>query len=362
MQRLIYFYLFLFSLTCSFIVVKLFKNIAIKFGFVDRPDQDRKIHNKAIPLLGGIGMYIAFTSTILFHITLIIFKSPILLLLSNDILLKIQGIRSLDLQLTTIFTTTFIIVLLGLFDDLKPLKASIKLLVQISVAILVFLSGIRVSFFINNDFASLLLTVLWIVGITNAFNLMDNMDGLSCGTALIATSFFCIIAITSGQFFVASILLCFAGVLLGFLIFNFPPAKIFMGDAGSMFIGYLLSIFSITNTYYKTDAAITQLSVLMPIIILAIPIFDTFSVIFIRLKNKKSIFKADKNHISHRLLNLGMSQKQAVLFIYLASFCIGIGALLLGSLSKTGCFLVLIQTITIITLIVFLEKFKKCKS
>ncbi|MCG2712718.1 MAG: undecaprenyl/decaprenyl-phosphate alpha-N-acetylglucosaminyl 1-phosphate transferase [Candidatus Omnitrophica bacterium] len=360
MWKIIYIYIFSFGLIASYLIVRILKKAALNMGLVDKPDFKRKIHTKPVPLLGGLGMYLAFTLSIVFHLA-IIYRLRDSVILPQTISTQLLGINSIMTQLIAILTTTFLLVLLGMIDDIKPLSARTKLIFQIILAVIVFWSGIRVTFFTSNIVFSAIFTIIWIIGITNAFNLMDNMDGLSCGTAFISTFIFFLISSTTGQFFVSSILACFGGVMLGFLIFNFAPAKVFMGDAGSMFIGYTLSLLTIINTYYRPETALTPAPVIMPLLILAIPIFDMISVIYIRLKNRVSIFTADKNHISHRLVNLGMSHKQAVLFIYLVNFCIGLGALLLGSLSKYGCFIVLLQALGILTIIILLERVKKCR-
>lgn len=360
MWKIIYTYIFLFGLLSSYLIVGLLKKVALHRGIVDKPDLKRKIHTKAVPLLGGLGMYLAFTLTIVIHLT-VIYKVSSSLMLPQEVLKQLSGINSIMPQLIAILGTTFFLVGLGVVDDIKPIRAKSKLCFQFIMAIIVFLSGIRITFFTNNIILSAVFTIIWILTITNAFNLMDNMDGLSCGTAFIAAFIFFLVASTSGQLFVSSILACFGGILLGFLVFNFPPAKVFMGDAGSMFIGYTLSLLTILNTYYSPQTSQTLTPVIMPLLILAIPIFDMISVIFIRFKHKVSIFKADKNHLSHRMLELGMNHKQAVLFIYLVNFCIGLSALLLGSLNKYGCFIVILQALGILTIIIFLERVKKCR-
>ncbi len=361
MWKIIYIYIFTFGLIASYLIVRILKYAAAKIGFVDRPDSKRKIHTKAVPLLGGLGMYLAFTFTILAHLAAI-YKIRGSGIIPEAILTQLSGINSIMPQLIAILATTFLLVCLGLIDDIKPLKAKTKLLFQFVMAVIVFCGGIRITFFTNNILISAVLTIVWILAITNAFNLMDNMDGLSCGSAFISAFIFFLVASTTGQLFVSSILACFGGILLGFLIFNFPPAKVFMGDAGSMFIGYTLSLLTIINTYYKPETSRTLTPVIMPLIILAIPIFDMISVMFIRYKSGVSIFTADKNHLSHRLVYLGMSQKQAVLFIYLVNFCIALSALLLGSLSIYGCLIVLLQALGILTIIILLERVKKCRS
>jgi UDP-GlcNAc:undecaprenyl-phosphate GlcNAc-1-phosphate transferase len=145
------------------------------------------------------------------------------------------------------------------------------------------------------------------------------------------------------------------GCVLGFLLYNFPPATIFMGDAGSLFVGYNLSVLTIMNTYYRYETP-TALPVVMPLVVLAVPIFDTLSVIAIRMKNRRPVFCGDRNHFSHRLANLGMSHRQVALFIYLVTFCVGLNALLLRSLNIWGGVVLLIQAAAIIAIIAILER------
>ncbi|MBU1086283.1 MAG: undecaprenyl/decaprenyl-phosphate alpha-N-acetylglucosaminyl 1-phosphate transferase [Candidatus Omnitrophica bacterium] len=353
MWKIIYSYIFIFSLLASLFLVSVFRHLAIKFKIIDLPQPQRKIHQTATPLLGGAAMYAAFILTIGLNLLILYFAFR-QGMVPDFIHPHLTGIRSIAPQLSAILGTTFILVLMGIYDDIKGMSAFAKLGLEICLASIVFFSGIKISLFVNNQFVSWLLTVLWIVGISNAFNLLDNMDGLSSGTALISSMIFFLAAFFAQQFFVATILACFCGVLLGFLWFNFPPAKVFMGDAGSLFIGYTLSILTIISTYY-TNSTPTVAPIVMPLLIMAVPIFDTLSVIWIRIKNKKSIFRADKNHLSHRLLKQGMSVKQTLFFIYLVNFSIGLGALLLRNLNPQGCYLILTQAVCMILIIALLE-------
>ncbi len=357
MWKIIYFSAFFFSLVFSCVFTSIFRNIALRLNIVDNPDGKRKTHANPLPLLGGLGMYCSFSLTIIAGLGLILLAKKLGMIMPETAL-YFKGIYSRVPQVFTILATALFLTILGLADDIKGLSAKTKLIFQVILSLIVFFSGIRITFFIENNFISAILTICWIIGITNAFNLLDNMDGLSCGTALISSFIFFLVASSGGHFFVAAILSVFIGILSGFLIFNFPPALIFMGDAGSLFIGFTLSILIIINTYY-TPGNPTSAPVIMPLLIMAIPIFDTLSVIYIRKKNNVSIFTADNNHLSHRLVKLGMSAKNSVLFIYLLNFCIGLGALLLSSLNMYGCIIVLIQAILILAIIVFLEKVKK---
>ncbi|MBU0633846.1 MAG: undecaprenyl/decaprenyl-phosphate alpha-N-acetylglucosaminyl 1-phosphate transferase [Candidatus Omnitrophica bacterium] len=358
MWYIAYLFIFLISFLLSLVCVRLALYYAVRFKVLDQPDNARKIHVKSTPLLGGAGIFLSFFLAI--GIGIILYFSAIRAgFLGRDFIIHSQGLKTALPQLAMIFLAALAIFIMGVIDDFKKLSARLKLSIEILVALLMFYSGIRVSLFIQNPLVNAVLTVCWIIGITNAFNLLDNMDGLSCGVALISSLIFFIIAASSGQLFVASILACFCGVLLGFLKYNFPPAKIFMGDGGSLFIGFILSLLTIVNTYY-TNKNPTPWPVIMPLVIMAVPIFDTFSVIYVRLKKKVSIFKADKNHLSHRLVKMGMSNTSSILFIYLLNFAIGLGALLLLNLDGAGCLIVLLETVCILLLIALLEKANKC--
>ena len=190
--------------------------------------------------------------------------------------------------------------------------------------------------------------------VTNTFNLLDNMDGLASGVAFISSLIFLYIALITKQWFVSALLASFIGVLLGFLIFNFPPASIFLGDAGSLWIGFTISSFTILTTYYTHELP-TSLPVIMPLLILGVPFFDTLSVIYIRWREKRPLFKADKSHFSHRLVELGFTERQAVLLIYLLTFGTGINATLLIQVGWGGALVILLSTMVIFSIIGMIE-------
>jgi UDP-GlcNAc:undecaprenyl-phosphate GlcNAc-1-phosphate transferase len=219
-----------------------------------------------------------------------------------------------------------------------------------------FLSGIRITLFLDSPLVSLVLTVVWVVGITNAMNLLDNMDGLSAGVAAIVSFILFVVALEAGQTFVAAMLAVLFGTLVGFLVYNFNPASLFMGDAGSLFLGFLLAAMSVSTTYYQGGGAGRgRLSVVAPVVVLAIPIFDTLSVMAIRLKNGAPLMNGDKNHFSHRLVRLGMTVREAVLTIYILSLTIGLSAVLLPQVGALGESLVLLHTLGIMVVIILLE-------
>ncbi len=356
MWSLVYVYIFSFSFILSLALTPLFRKLALRFSFLDNPEE-RKVHSEAKPLLGGLATYLAFTLTIVINLTIVAIlrlKPQLMNLLPDIVAGSLPGVMTIRSKLLAILFGGTIVFFLGLWDDLKGgISPSVKLAGQLLAGLVLVFMGIRVSIFLPSWLA-IIITLIWIIGITNAFNLLDNMDGLAAGVALLASLIFFLVALQQGQLFVSVILLVFAGSLAGFLPYNFRPATIFMGDAGSMFVGFLLAALTVLNTFYTQDSP-TLLPVFMPLLILGVPIFDTLSVIFIRLKRGDPLFTADKRHFSHRLVGLGMSQKQAVIFIYLVTFSIGINATLLRGIKLTGAAVILIQALAIFGLIVFLE-------
>lgn len=356
MWNLVYLYIFCFSFFLSLILTPLFRQVALRFSFLDNPGE-RKLHSRAKPLLGGAAIYLAFTLTLIINLIVIVLlrgRPPLLNLLPEIIAERLLGVAVTHGRLLAILLGGTIILLLGLWDDLKGgISPWVKLGGQLLAGLILVSFGIRVALFLPPGLG-IIITLVWVIGITNAFNLLDNMDGLAAGVALIAVIIFFWVALQQGQLLVSAILLIFAGSLAGFLPYNFRPATIFMGDAGSMFIGFVIATLTILNTFYL-EGSPTFLPVLMPLLILGVPIFDTLSVIFLRLKKGEPIFAADKRHFSHRLVNLGMSQKQAVLFIYLVTFSVGINATLLRGIELSGAIVILIQALVIFSFIVFLE-------
>jgi len=360
MWSLVYLYVFFLSLLLSLLFTPWAKRLAIRFKVLDYP-AERKLQDKPVPLLGGVAVFLAFIGCILinFVILLVIKLSPGVLnllpgVLSSTLVRNIPRLWNLLPQLIGILLGGTIILILGLIDDIEGLKPETKILGQVLVTLPLITLGIRITLFIPNFYISGLITLVWMVAIINAFNLLDNMDGLSAGVGLIACFIFFIVASQQQQTFTSIAFLALGGALLGFLRHNFYPAKIFLGDAGSMFIGYVLAVLAIIATYYR-EGLPTHLPVVMPLLILAFPIFDTLSVISIRIKRKESIFVADKNHFSHRLVGLGFSQRGAVLLIYLISFCLGITATLLTQVNISGAVIVFIQAALILCIIALLE-------
>lgn len=294
----------LLAFVLSLFLTPVAKKLAIKMGAIDVPTDKRRVHTKPIPRMGGLAIYAAFT---------------ICMFLFSDI----------DSQkLLGIFIGSTILVITGMVDDIKPLRASLKLLIQIVAALVLVKFGFRIEFlsnFLNDqgyiffDGLSIPITVIWIVGITNTINLVDGLDGLATGIATIAALTFAYVSYSTGNVQVAVLSLMLAGASLGFLPHNFNPASIFMGDTGAYFLGFVLAAISIEGTLKGT----TALTLIVPVLALGLPIFDTTFAIIRRAFNKKPIFGADKGHFHHRLLHIGMDQRRAVLVIYFISILMG---------------------------------------
>jgi len=248
-------------------------------------------------------------------------------------------------KLWTLLAGGTVLVLLGLWDDRARLDWRFRLLVQTVVAIAIVVAGWRLSLFMDAPWLTGALSVLWIVGLINAFNMLDNMDGLSAGVAAIAAAILAAVILTAPnpithgpQLFVGGLLLVLTGSLLGFLWHNAPPARLFMGDAGSYFVGYLMATATISATF--AGPGLPGHAILAPLCVLAVPIYDMLTVIFVRLREGRSPFSADRCHVSHRLTDLGLSRPQAVLVIWLATLVCGMGAFMLHRVDMAGAVMV----------------------
>ena len=297
---------FIFSISIIPFIIK----FSHRYGYIAVPKDDRW-HNKPTALLGGVGIFLSFIIPALIFVPL------------NKLTIGI-------------FLCTTAVFGLGLYDDLREVKAYKKFIFQIILTIIIILFGIKIKI-IPFAYIAIPLTVFWIVGITNALNILDNMDGLSCGVSLVASICIFIYAIQNNLHLVALLSSILSGTTLGFLIFNFNPAKIFMGDCGSLFLGFLLSIITILGTWQ--EATNLLFVIIVPLFILVIPIFDTTLVTFYRKKHGQFVSKGGKDHSSHRLVFLGLSERKAVLILIGISFFFGI---LIIFLSRVNFFTTLI--------------------
>jgi UDP-GlcNAc:undecaprenyl-phosphate/decaprenyl-phosphate GlcNAc-1-phosphate transferase len=314
----ILFLLFLFSLIFSISLTPFIRNFAIKRGIVDVGTSDRKMHDLPIPRIGGVAIF--------FSIVFALGTVAVIMLYTRG------HIELPYVQMGKIISVSFGIFVVGLIDDIFEIKASIKLLFQVVLAVLVFYLGFKivsVSFpfaggVLQLGYFSLPVTVLWYVGVTNAFNLIDGIDGLAAGLALIASSIMIFVSLFTGHILIALMCSALAGSLVGFLRFNIYPASIFMGDSGCMFIGFLLSILSVVGTQ-KSSAAIP---VVVPLLILAVPLLDTTLTISRRVLSGQKIFKPDRGHLHHKLLDKGLNQRTVALILYGVAASLGFYSLL----------------------------------
>ncbi len=347
-------------------LVPMVRWVALRWGIVDHPGE-RKVHAGAKPLLGGLAVYSAFIATISLNFIAFRYGSrfPFLTSHMDEIVNLATGIGAVRTELYALMIGASVVLVTGLLDDFygERFPVLLKVLGQVIAAAVLLSAGVRTTLFPDAlpwDLHNTCLTVLWIVGFTNAFNLLDNMDGLVSGVALIASSILAFVAIQSGQFFVALILCAFSGSLLGFLHHNIYPSSIFLGDAGSLFIGYVMAALALLQSYV-TFGESSVLGALMPLIILSLPLFDTASVVWIRLKEGRPIYLGDKCHLSHRLVDLGLSQPQAVQIVYLLTFCLGINATILRNVTTIEGIIIAMQAMGLMALVAVLMKLGRAR-
>jgi UDP-GlcNAc:undecaprenyl-phosphate GlcNAc-1-phosphate transferase len=363
----VYVFVLLFVVFVSYFVCCLVRRNSARFGLVDLPGE-RKIHAESVPTGGGIGI---FAGVVVFFALcqLIVFvhaQTNVLNgIIPEMILVRFDGVMQRCVQLWFLLGLGAVMMVLGVLDDRFNLHWLLRLFVQTAVASAAVYNGVRLTVFIDVPVLTAVLSVIWIVGLTNSFNMLDNMNGLSGGVAAICGLFLALIMFISPnyetlepQYFIAGFLVVIVSSLIGFLLHNNPfYAKLFMGNGGSYFIGFLLSVVTLLATF-SSNYTMPQ-TVFVPLLILAVPLYDMISVITIRIKNGKSPFEGDKNHFSHRLVELGFSQTQAVLIIYLLTTICCVGAVLLYQIEFHGAVLIFLQILMILLLVAILEQSKQ---
>lgn len=319
---------FLLAFITAFMMTPYSIKLAKKVGAVDVPKDNRRMHHKPIPKLGGVAVIAGFVVSFIYLV--------ITLSIEDSSRLNLFGIEEYGKKILGFFVGVLILGITCFIDDVKTIKPLAKLSGQLLAAIAVVVSGIRIieviPFFesaVLNEAVSMILTVIWIIVITNAINLMDGLDGLSSGITMISCISLLIIFSLNNSPLIAIIMITdLAGALCGFLPFNFNPAKTFIGDTGSNFLGFTLSVVSILGVA-KTYTAVV---IILPVIVLGLPIFDTLCAILRRIhkgKSLKAVFQADKGHLHHRIVRKGFSQKQAVYILYGISATFGMFAVIL---------------------------------
>ena len=332
------------------------RRYAPRWGFVDHPG-GHKGHRAPTPLGGGVAIWLTVVSVLALGLLAVRVLGPGGL--PEPLARHVGGMWERSGELLWILGLASVIMVMGLVDDLKSLDWPIRLVIQFGCAIMVAAVGARVTLF--GPFAHPLLggtvTVLWIVGLTNAFNMLDNMDGLAASVGLIAAALFCGAQVAADSLFAPAVLLVVVGALAGFLVHNHAPARIFMGDAGSNFLGFLLGALTVVGTFTRDDRGgnYSPYGVLAPLLVMAVPLYDMISVIVIRIREGRSPFLGDRRHFSHRLVSRGLTPAQAVWTIDLVTLAGGLGALLLHRLDGAGACVVLAQTCCLLGVVAILE-------
>ena len=319
------------------------RSLAFKMRAVDVPKDNRRMHNHPIPRMGGLAIFLGFLFSVLIFVPL------------TD-------------ELRGMLLGAVVIVVLGVLDDIYALPAMPKFLVQIGAALIAVLQGNVITHLSNpNLFSaspiwnlgvlSIPFSVLWIVAITNAVNLIDGLDGLACGVSAISSMTLLVIALTVSEPQVALLMAALAGACLGFLPYNLNPAKIFMGDTGSTFLGYVLAVVSIQGLFKYA----TIISFAVPFLLMGLPIFDTCFAILRRVSHGQSPMAPDRGHIHHRLIDMGFSQKQAVAVLYVISAILGLSAVVLttGGVTKAMLFLASLCVAGGVAAMLFLNRIKE---
>jgi len=354
---------FLVAWLATFVV----RRLAPRIGLLDHPGT-RKVHVTPTPLGGSVAIAAGVLAPFLAGQLLLLYfaggGSP--QLVPDFVRPHLDGLFERSTDLWILLGAAGVLMVLGLVDDFRHVDWRWRLGVQFAVAATSVVSqGWRLTAFIELPrlgwLVSVVLSVVWIVGLINSFNMLDNMDGLSAGVAAIAAAMLAAVMLLSPdpetnepQLFVAGFLLVLAGSLLGFLGHNRPPARIFMGDAGSYFIGFCIATATLLATYtsYDSDA---PFAILAPLCVMAVPLYDMITVLWIRIRAGRSPFEADKNHFSHRLVELGLSKTQAVLTIYLTTATCGLGALLLHQVDAAGAVVIVLMILCVLAIIAILE-------
>lgn len=325
----------------SFVCTIFVKKVAVKYNVLDVPKDSRKIHKQPMPLWGGVAIYVSF-------IVMVIIKSG--------------SVRNTEWG---IILGGLIVLIGGMLDDKYDLKPYQKLIFQILASVVIMAFGLKIQIltnpfsssspYFNIGFLSIPLTVIWIVGVTNALNLIDGLDGLSAGIALISSVTILIIAMMKDRMGAALLTAILTGSIAGFLPFNFYPASIFLGDTGAQLLGFLLAAISIEGAVKSA----TAFAIVVPILTMGLPIFDTLFAIVRRKLNGKPISQADRGHLHHRLIDMGLNQRQAVIIMYVISIVLsGIAVISIQIDSAASYFLLLTVVLIIVILCWKLDFFK----
>lgn len=331
------------------------RRVAPRVGLVDRPG-GRKAHRRPTPLGGGVAIWLTVVTVLALGAVVVHWHPEGL---PEAVRQHAGGLRRREGSLLVMMVLATLILLMGLADDHRPIGWKPRLAVQLGLAAIVAIFLGRVTLFgpLAHPLIGTAVTIVWIAGLTNAFNFLDNMDALAATVGLIAAALFAAAQVAVGERFIPAVLLVLVGALAGFLVHNAPPARLFMGDAGSNFLGFLLGSLTVLGTFTRPyDEGDSPAGALAPLLVMAVPLYDSLSVMLIRYREGRSLFQADRRHFSHRLVDRGLSPPRAVATIALVTLASGLGALLLHRLTSwRQAAVVLGQTVCLLGVVATLE-------
>jgi len=349
------------SFLASAVLTAVVRRLSLRASFVAHPVDDR-YHSRVVPLGGGIAIF----STVVLFLGLAVVAVRFLVSarspgwLAESVTEHSAGFLDKVPELLVVLVCITALFAIGLWDDRRRFAPAFKLVVEFAIALVAaLLADIRAELFMENTLLTSVLSAFWIVLVINAFNFLDNMDGAAAGIGIIIAVILFTAAAAAGQVFVGAMAMLFVGALSGFLVFNFPPAKIFMGDAGSLPAGFILALLTLRTTYYHQAQSGAWYAVLIPLIAMAVPLYDFTSVTLLRIAQGKSPFVGDTQHFSHRLKRHGLTDRQVALTLYLATACTGLGATFLYQVDLAGATLIFLQTIMILAVIAIFESTAK---
>ena len=353
-----YIYLAAFCGSCSLclFLTPLFRIIAAKTGFMDVPANNHKGHKKATPLLGGAAMFLSWLISLFAGLLLVAFSLHRNILWLEELAEVQSGVLSASGELFCLIGAATGAVVLGLIDDKFALSAGVKFAGQFLIALVAVLwGGVRITVFISSPWLTVAISIFWLMLMMNSINFFDNMDGLAAGTIAIATGFFTIIAALNQQYFMAAFSAVSCGVCCGFWFYNAAPASIFMGDSGSHFLGFLAAVIAAKVTCFDLGTSLSRFPVLIPLMILALPLFDTLMVVLIRTWNRKPFWIGDHNHISHRFARMGLTRPQAVLLVHLTALVISLAALVVYWGDFKTAAILMVQSLLLLGIVTLLQ-------
>lgn len=350
------------SFVVAWTAVPVIRRHAADWGLVANPRDDR-FHSRSTPTGGGLAIWLGVVGTFALGqlvLTLIVLDAIPLESTPEMVAVHFDGMMVQSPRLWILLGAATAVAILGVIDDLRGLDWRLRLAVQTLVAAAMVWQGWRLTLFLDMPWLTDVLSVVWIVGIINAFNMLDNVDGLAAGVALIAAVLLAVVMLAvpnpeshGPQLFVAGFLLVLTGAIAGFWWYNRPPASIFMGDVGSYFIGFMVAAATLMATF--AGEGLPRHAIFAPLCVLAVPIYDVLTVVAIRLRAGRSPVQGDRNHFSHRLIEMGLSPKQAVWTIYLLTTACGLGALLLYQVNGAGALVILLMIACMLATIGILE-------